>query len=187
MSQKQPFINLPLTYMTFSAISRQPSVNHLPPTCVKFNSIYPFSFITYFLFLCALFMIWHCLLWLVNFFPHAGDGRISLLGCTKAMITPISCYFRWCPGWCHVNDWRQWSPHTSWCSSCAPCWFWALFTTPPGNYISMYGARSLVSRHLHSVFNMNSSPEHPSVIFPRFTCFTKQSVWHPSVCPSLLS
>lgn len=44
-----------------------------------------------------------------------------------------------------MNDWRQWSLHTSCCSSCAPCWSWALFTTPPGSCIYPCGDRSLVS------------------------------------------
>lgn len=174
------------TFITFSAISRPSSVIHLPPTCVTLNSIYPSPLITYFLFVRALFMTLQCLR-LVKFFPHAGDRWHSLLAYIKTIITAPSYHFRWCLGWCHVNDWRQWSPHTSCCSSCAPCWSWALFTTPPGSYIYMYGARSLVSRHLQSVFNISSSPDHPSVTFSHFFCFTKQSVWHLSVCPSLLS
>lgn len=65
--------------------------------------------------------------------------------------------------WMVPCEWLwKWSPHTSCCSPCAPCWSWALFTTPLGSYISMCGARSLVSATWHHS-NIHSSqfPQHP--------------------------
>lgn len=111
----------------------------------------------------------HCILspcWFCQFCLLAACTSFSFGTYKSHVPVPVSCHFRWWPGWCHVNDWRPWSPHTSCCSSCAPCWSWALFTTPPGSYIYTYGARRLVS-DISSLFsNIDSSPDHPSVIVP---------------------
>lgn len=133
-SNKTTFHPMCFTYIIFSAICKQLSVIHLPPTCL--SSLTPCLRVFFFpLTIC------HCL---VIVFPCCWQMHFSF-GLYKCSVPLPSCHFRWWPGWCHVNDWRQWSPHTSCCSSCAPCWSWALFTTPPGSYIYTYGARRLVS------------------------------------------
>lgn len=104
------------------------------------------------------------LLCLSVLFPCGWQMYVSFGLCKYAVSLSPHCHSRWWPGWCNVNDWRPWSPHTSCCSSCAPCWFWALFSTPPGSYIYMYGARSLVSDLFNSTVCDNySSLDYPSV------------------------
>lgn len=150
-------ILLPLTYLQFWL-----HLSPLPPSlcvCVP---------------LCSHCMLSPCCF--VNFFPPCCRQMDFCLGVCKCHVPVPSCHFRWWPGWCHVNDWRPWSPHTSCCSSCAPCWSWALFTTPPGSYIYTYGVRSLVSDVSSlTVCNIYSSPDHPSLIahnaFETYTCF----------------
>lgn len=107
-------------------------------------------------------------------FVTSCDCFVDLIPCHWQMNSSFhcinavsaSCHFRWWTGWCHVNDWRQWSPHTSCCSCCAPCWSWALFTTPLESYISTFGARSHVS-DVHCLINTCSItyyhlPQHTS-------------------------
>lgn len=65
--------------------------------------------------------------------------------CASTKI-PVPIYHFQVITWMVPCEWLwKWSPHTSCCSPCAPCWSWALFTTPLGSYISMCGVRSLVS------------------------------------------
>lgn len=147
MDQKQPLIKLPsipcvlptLYFLLFannfqSSTYLQPVLNF--DSTLFLSSLTPCLRVLFFpLTIC------HCL---VIVFPCCWQMHFSF-GLYKCSVPLPSCHFRWWPGWCHVNDWRQWSPHTSCCSSCAPCWSWALFTTPPGSYIYTYGARRLVS------------------------------------------
>lgn len=162
----------------------------LPPTYLQFwlhLSPLPFS-LPVCMFLFALSVCYRLVV-LSVLSPCCWQMRVSL-GVCKCHVPVPSRLFRWWPGWCHVNDWRPWSPHTSCCSSCVPCWSWALFTTPPGSYIYTYGVRSLVSDVSSlTVCNIYSSPDHSSLIahntFETYTCFLSvllsKSVWHLSL------
>lgn len=93
----------------------------------------------------------------VTFFFHAAASRISVVRLCKYHCITVPIYHFQVITWMVPCEWLwKWSPHTSCCSPCAPCWSWALFTTPPGSYISMCGARSLVSATWHDS-NIHSS------------------------------
>lgn len=108
---------------------------------------------------------------------------------------PVPIYHFQVITWMVPCEWLwKWSPHTSCCSPCAPCWSWALFTTLLGSYISMCGARSLVSATWHDS-NIHSSQysqhTHCSKLFWQgvnlLVCITEHAVWYVSLSATCAS